>query len=161
MALSRAIAIIALGAAASACVVFPVPRVIAPEVSGVLLNDGKPVANAEIELVAALAPSDASSEIPPGSSHAVARTDANGKFKVGPLTGVKTVHTYGDELLGFYIVIRAGNKELIGFTYSEIASVPSKLSGVCDLAKARSVGNQVTYCDHDRLEKLKMVTDDS
>ncbi|GAB2186239.1 hypothetical protein [Roseibium sp. LAB1] len=155
MALFRTIAAIALGAATSACVVFPVPRTVAPEVSGVLLNDGMPVANAEIELVAALAPSDASKDNPPGSRHAVTRTDANGKFKVGPLTGVKTVHTYGDELLGFYIVIRAGNKELIGFSDSGTGSVPSKISGSCDLAKAHKLGNQVTYCSQNRLQKTE------
>lgn len=154
MALFRTLAAIALGAATSACVVFPVPRVLAPEVSGVLLNDGMPVANAEIELVAALAPSDASKDNPPGSRHAVTRTNADGKFKVGPLSGIKTVHVYGDELLGYYLVIRAGSTELIGFSDSGTGSVPSKISGACDLAKAHKVGNQVTYCDHNRLEKL-------
>ncbi|MBN9672793.1 hypothetical protein [Roseibium aggregatum] len=147
-------AALALGAATSACVVFPVPHIVAPEVTGVLLGNGMPVENAEIVLVASLALRGAASEIPDGSRRAVTRTDANGKFKVGPLIGTKVVHTFGDELLGYYLLIRVRGDELIGFNRSEIGSVRPKITGSCDLAKPNKDGSDVTYCDHYRLQRL-------
>lgn len=133
-----------LGAATSACV-FPVPRDRAPEISGVLLKDGAPIENAQIELVASSPLKDASSKPSETPRRAVTKTDANGRFKVGPLRGVKMFHMFGDELLQVYLAIRVGHEDFIGLSDSGVG-YSATWDVVCDLSKPKKVGNLVTYC---------------
>ena len=140
----RIIAAVMLAAATSACV-FPVSRDRAPEISGVLLKGGVPVENAQIELVASSPLKDASSQPAETPRRAVTRTDANGRFKVGPLRGVKMVHLIGDEMLQVHLAIRVGHEDFVGLSDSG-TGYSATWDVVCDLSKPKKVGNLVTYC---------------
>jgi len=150
----RCLAVAVTVSLSSACVVFPVPRDITPEISGTLLNDGVPVTGSEIVLIASSPPSNDARKLPEGVRQASTVTDRNGRFTLGPLTEVKMVHPhYGDELIAYSLLIRHKEKQYVGYSSSGTGLISGKIDGTCDLAEPKAFGNAVRYCDHNRLKK--------
>ncbi|MEW6674066.1 MAG: carboxypeptidase-like regulatory domain-containing protein [Thermodesulfobacteriota bacterium] len=112
-------------------------RTYAPKVSGTLIQDGGPVANAEIILTASFTAAKAS-----------ARTDSEGRFLVGPLSETQfTRRVFGDRVYVYKLDIRvAGEQSYPGFEGHGMGDPPSDLEVACDLSKPIRQGKSVSYC---------------
>ncbi|ASP35749.1 hypothetical protein [Labrenzia sp. VG12] len=153
MATFRLVAAGFLGLATAACVVFPVPHRLAPKVSGVLLENGEPVADAKIVL--AVVPFSANApQSADGAQKVTTRTDSLGRFELGPLRSVKIVHAaYGDEIAPlFALSIETNDQRYTGFRGE--AGVLGHITGTCDLARPVKQGNEDFACDHGLVKKL-------
>lgn len=147
-------AAVGLSALASACVVFPVPAVLAPKVSGIVLEKGAPVEGADIVLTVAAAFSGDPLASSDGHPKAMVKTDADGRFSIGPLRGVKVFHSLGDELHSVSLVIKVKGRSFPGFTDSGIGVATRPLEGTCDLARPIQTPPLPVYCDHWTLKKF-------
>lgn len=149
----RLSAALGLSALASACIVFPVPAVLAPKVSGILLQNGMPVAGADIVLTTAVPFSGDPVAASDGNPRATVKTDADGRFAIGPLRGVKVFHALGDELHFVSLVIKDRGRIYLGFSDIGIGNAARPLEGTCDLAKPIQTSPSPVFCDHLRLKK--------
>lgn len=150
----RLSAAVGLSALMSACIVFPVPAVLAPKVSGVVLENGVPVEGAEIVLTTTAPFSDDPLAASEGNPRATVKTDADGRFAIGPLRGVKVFHALGDELHSVSLVIKDGERSFLGFADSGTRAYARPLEGTCDLARPVQSPPPAVYCDHWRLKKF-------
>lgn len=116
----------------------PIPdrRRFAPEVAGVVVRAGVPVADAEVTLSSAFAKPETS------------RTDASGRFRLGPLTRLfLTRSVLGDPLYKYSLAIKvAGEAELLGYLDSGIGDAPAALQAACDLNRPALRRKTTTYC---------------
>lgn len=122
----------------TACIPFPNRRYSAPEVAGTLVRNGIPVANAEIFLTATF-PDDAATTV---------RTDAAGRFKLGPLSKIHFIASLlGDPMYAYVLKIRpAGEDECAGLEATVLGYLPKKLQVTCDLDKPIGQGESLRYC---------------
>lgn len=107
----------------SGCLPIPNRRVYAPRIEGVVLRDGTPLAGAVVRLDATFAP-----EIE-------ARTDASGKFALGPVTKLFLTKGFGDPVYKYNLTIEAADGRYLGLARSELGAAPDDFSVVCDLAR--------------------------
>lgn len=121
----------------SACVPFPNRRLCAPEVTGSLVRAGEPVAGAEIVLTAAFM-----------RTPATTRTDAAGRFKLGPLTKMYlTKSLLGDPLYVYSLRIKTeGGEDRLGFEARSMGAPPGPRAVSCDLSKPVSKRESTYYC---------------
>lgn len=120
-----------------ACVPYPNRRYFAPEVSGVVLRDGAPAAGAEVVLTTRFS-----------KSAATARTDADGRFKLGPLSELQFTKTLlGDPLYIYALTIKvAGGAEYRGLEGRGMGYPPRELAVTCDLSRPLGQGQALSYC---------------
>lgn len=150
----RLSAALGLSALTSACIVFPVPAVLAPKVSGIVLQNGMPVEGADIVLTTAKPFAGDPFAASDGNPGATVKTDADGRFAIGPLRGVKVFHAIGDELHSVSLVIRDRGRIYLGLSYSGTGNVVRPLEGTCDLARPARTSPSPVFCDHWSLKKL-------
>lgn len=132
--LFSALALVAL----SACVPIPNMRYFAPEVSGQVLRNGVPVEGAEISLNASFA--DALS---------TTKTDAGGRFKVGPLKQLFLMATLiGDPLFAYGLKLKINSVEYEGFSYGAVGNPTDPVYVICNMDQPRKQGSLVSYCSH-------------
>lgn len=112
-------------------------RTYAPKVSGTLIQDGKPVANAEIILTASFTAAKAST-----------RTDSEGRFLVGPLSEAQFVRrVVGDRVYVFKLDIRVTEEQTyLGLEGRGMGDPPNDLGVACDLSNPIRQGRSVSYC---------------
>jgi len=131
----------------SACV-FPVSQVDAPKVTGILVENGHPVANAEIILTHWF-PNPGERLTPPVNvNKAVTRTRSDGTFTVGPLSSIQIVHLLGDPIYFYTLIIVRSGERVLGSTVSGIGGASAAEDVTCDLAKPIFNGEVVVHCDH-------------
>lgn len=150
----RLSAALGLSALTSACIVFPVPAVLAPKVSGIVLQNGMPVEGADIVLTTAVPFSGDPVAASDGNPRATVKTDADGRFAIGPLRGVKVFHALGDELHSVSLVIKDRGRIYLGFSDIGIGNAARPLEGTCDLARPIRTSPSPVFCDHWSLKKL-------
>lgn len=123
-----------------ACVPTLSRRTYAPMVSGTLIRNGGPVANAEILLSASFTDARAS-----------ARTDSEGRFQIGPLSETQFVRrVFGDRVYAYKLGIRvAGEQPYLGFEGRDMGGPPNNLELACDLSNPIRQGKSVSHCSHD------------
>ncbi|MBI5623297.1 MAG: carboxypeptidase regulatory-like domain-containing protein [Elusimicrobia bacterium] len=119
------------------CVPMPNSRCMAPQISGSVVRKGAPVADAEVLLVSSFV-----------RETAMAKTDAEGRFKLGPLTQFNLTRTVlGDPLYKYELKVKAaGEAELSAFYSSGMGDAPETLELDCDLGTPITKRKQVSYC---------------
>jgi hypothetical protein len=120
-----------------ACVPTISHRTYAPKVSGTLIQDGGPVANAEIILSASFTAAKAST-----------RTDSEGRFLVGPLSETQfTRRVFGDRVYVYKLDIRVAEEQLyLGLEGRGMGDPPNDLEVDCNLSNPIRQGKSVSYC---------------
>jgi hypothetical protein len=134
------IELIVLMVALTACVPIPNRHYFAPEVSGVIVRNNVPAANAEVRLASKFS-----------ETAATVRTDVDGKFKLGPLTEMRFTRTVlGDPLYEFILSIKVtGEEEYRGLAVHGVGYAPEQLQVTCDLDKPIRQGKSLGYCSRD------------
>jgi len=123
--------------ALTACAPIPNRRTFAPAVAGTVVRGGVPVANAEVLLTTRF--SDAAATV---------RTDADGRFRLGPLSEMRVMKTLlGDPLYEYTLKIRvAGEEEHLGLAGHGMGNASKELTVTCDLSKPIGQGKSLRYC---------------
>lgn len=129
--------VLAAALAHTACVPFPNRRDFAPEVSGAVIRNGLPLSNAEVLLTTRFS-----------KAAATVRTDADGRFKLGPLSEMRFTRTVlGDPLFEYVLTIKvAGEAEYRGLAEHGMGSAPKELPVTCDLSQPIGRGKSLRYC---------------
>lgn len=146
--LFRLIASFAVCGVLPACVLFPVPHDLAPKISGTVLVNGVPVEGAEVVLVRSYLSTADATQFSEDQRSISTRSDASGRFAVGPIKTVKIVHMFGDELLVYALVIRHNGQSLLGFRDTGTGSAGGPFSVTCDLARPTNLDGAKTCCEH-------------
>ncbi len=122
----RAAAAALLCAAAGACASLPSNHRYAPEVSGLVLQGGQPMAFARVRLSAALT-----------SDIEVATTDEHGRFTIGPLTDYRfTVKEFGVRYYAYTVEVVAQGRTVASYAETAGGEAPPAASVQCDLPLA-------------------------
>jgi len=131
----------ALALTLAGCVPVSNHRHHAPEVSGTLARNGVPVADAEVILTSRFY-----------ETTATGRSDADGRFRLGPLSERRlTRSVIGDPLYAYALSIRVeGEKEYPGLSGHGTGDAPERLQVTCDLGRPVGQGQSLRYCSHDR-----------
>jgi hypothetical protein len=121
----------------TACVPFPNRHYFAPEVSGTVIRNNAPAADAEVRLTSRFS-----------EAAATTRTDAYGRFKLGPLSEMRFTRTVlGDPLYEYVLSINvAGDEEYRGLAEHGVGYAPEELPVICDLGKPIGQGKSLKYC---------------
>lgn len=122
-----------------ACVPIPNRRTYAPLVAGTLVRNGAPVAGAQMLLSARFF-----------GAAATAKTDAQGRFKLGPLSKLRlTRSVLGDLLYEYALKIKVpGEEEVSGLTGHGVGYPPEDVQVTCDLSRPVEQGRSksIVYC---------------
>ena len=123
-----------------ACVPTLSRRTYAPMVSGTLIRNSGPIANAEILLTASFTDAKAS-----------ARTDSEGRFQIGPLSERQFARrVFCDRVYVYKLEIRvAGEQPYLGFEGRDMGAPPNTLELACDLSNPIRQGKSVSHCSRD------------
>ncbi|MFH1724188.1 MAG: carboxypeptidase-like regulatory domain-containing protein [Elusimicrobiota bacterium] len=135
--MSTELIVLVAALAHTACVPYLNRRCYAPEVAGAIIRNGVPASNAEVLLTTNFS-----------KVTATARTDADGRFKLGPLSEMHFTKTVlGDPLYDYVIIIKvAGGEEYRGLTVHGMGNAPQELSVTCDLSQPIGKGKSLSYC---------------
>lgn len=137
---SKVAGVLALSAL-SGCVPFPSTRYYAPEVTGRVVRNGAPVANAEIRLTATFI-----------DRVAISMTDSDGRFKLGPLSKVLLTRSLlGDPLYAYTLAINVAGKSYRGLSDGAVGYAPPELRVSCNLSEPIGQGQSLGYCSHSDL----------
>jgi hypothetical protein len=132
----RTLAVSLLATMVSGCLPIPNIHYFAPEVSGVVIQDGHPAEGAEVR-VAGQFSSDAQS----GSA------SRDGRFSVKPIREFRfTALLVGDPLYSYTVQLVVGGKRYDGYQGFGMGDAPRALSLVCDLSHPIALGNKQVYC---------------
>jgi hypothetical protein len=132
----KEIASLAICASLAACASLPNSHYFAPEVSGVVLESGRPIQNARVRL---------SSQFT--NETQVALSDASGNFTVGPLTNYQyTIKQFGDPVYGYALQIIVEGRLVQAFSEGGAGDAPRKIDLTCELSSAVQVGRSQRYC---------------
>lgn len=122
----RSIALAGLCCVIAACTSLPAAHRYAPEISGVVLQAGQPVANARVRLAAGLTP-----EVE------AALSDERGRFNVGPLTDYRfTVKQFGAAYFEYTVQVSVGGRPAASFEATGEGEPPRRVHLVCELGAA-------------------------
>jgi hypothetical protein len=132
----KPMALLAICASMAACAPLPAGRYFAPEVSGVVLDNGRPLADARVRLSSQL-----TNEIQSST------TDAQGRFTVGPLTNFQfVVKQFGVAYYRYTVqVVRAG-RALEPYVADGPGDTPRKLELRCEFVAAPLPGASPGQC---------------
>jgi hypothetical protein len=120
-----------LCAGAGACASLPVSHRYAPEVTGVALRSGAPLAFARVRLSAALT-----------NDTQVATTDERGRFTIGPLTDYRfTVKEFGVRYFAYTVEIVTQGRTVASYSAGSDGEAPQSASLQCDAAGADETGS--------------------
>jgi hypothetical protein len=111
----------------------------APEVTGLVLDEGAPVAGAHVELSARFT-----------TKKLTATTESNGHFRVGPIRHLELTRALlGDPLFGYSLVISRDGTTFTGADQFGLGFSPSNIDLICDLAGPVRTSPRHTrvYCD--------------
>lgn len=148
MTLLKFIALVSVCLALSACV-FPSQLIVAPKVTGVLLDDGEPVEDAEIFLTTRLSRKGEALKSADNAEKLATRTGRDGSFSIGPVSTVALVPFFGDAFLPYTLIIDHKGERYLGFTFAHTNSVPPEMEGTCDIAKPKNNhDDEIIHCDH-------------
>jgi hypothetical protein len=132
----NALAPLAICALLAGCAALPHSNGFAPEVSGVVLQTGRPVANARVRLSS-----------PFTNETQFSLTDASGKFTVGPLTNFQfTVKQFGAPYYQYALQITVDGHPVQAFSAEGADEAPRKIELTCELAGAPQDGRSQSIC---------------
>ena len=124
-------------AAAGACSSLPQTHYFAPEISGVILQDRRPVANARVRLTAALT-----------SQAQFATTDESGRFNVGPLTNYQfTLKQFGVAHFDYALQIAVEGQAYPAYAAQGEGDAPRRVSLRCQLEAPAAAGGGAASCE--------------
>lgn len=110
----------------SGCLPIPNRRMYAPRIEGAVLRDGAALEGAVVRLDPHFGP------------EVEVRTDAAGRFSIGPVTKLYLTKSFGDPVYKYDLTIEAADGRYLGLSRSELGAAPDDLRVVCDLAKPQS-----------------------
>jgi hypothetical protein len=126
----------ALCGAGAACTSLPAAHLYAPEVSGVLLRDGRPVPEARVRLAAQSTP------LVQG-----AITDDRGRFTVGPLTDYRfTIRQFGAARFEYSVQLSLAGEMLAAYSAAGQGEAPRQVFLVCELGPAGAAPQLPATC---------------
>lgn len=129
-------AIMATAITLGGCVPVPNYRYYAPAVSGVVLRDGAPVAEAEVRVSNAM-----------GDEVSVASTGIDGRFQTAPIRTLQLVRELiGDALSSYALQIRVDGNAYVDHPRHSSTQPPRQLHVVCDLSDRVDDGRGGRYC---------------
>jgi hypothetical protein len=128
--------IVVFGLLVGACVPIPNRHYFAPKITGLVLDSGLPVANAEVKLSGRFT-----------DRIVTTRTDAAGRFIVGPITEFEfTTTLLGDPLFGYDLQISRVSEIYKALSNSNVGFVPHNIQVNCDLSRPVFKGRISSYC---------------
>lgn len=112
---------------ASACIPLPATHYHAPQITGVLLEHGQPVVDAEVRLISVHTTTE--------TFISTTRTDTSGQFSIGPITNVRIIgFPLGDPIYNYELTMKSGGQNFRGIDYHNIGFMPHELRIFCDLS---------------------------
>ncbi len=136
----RVIAALATVGFVAACSILPNSHYFAPEVTGVILQAGRPLAHVRVRLTAELT-----------NETQVATTDDTGRFTIGPLTNYQiTVKQFGAAYYGYAIHVTVEGHAVRAFSAEGDGDAPRKQQLHCDLPATALIERAQQYCSVDR-----------
>ncbi|RYY97172.1 MAG: carboxypeptidase regulatory-like domain-containing protein [Comamonadaceae bacterium] len=130
------IALLVIATATAACVPVPQYRYDAPAVSGVIVDNGVPVAGAEVRIASQFA-----------EDVRRATTAADGRFAAEPIRRlVLTRALFGDPVTAYAVDIAVGTRRYDGYADSRVGPGPRVLHLACDLSRPAPGGAARAHC---------------
>lgn len=121
----RALALLSL-TGLSGCLPVPNRRVYAPRIEGTVLREAKPLEGAVVRLDSGFA------------DEVETKTDAAGRFAIGPVTRLYLTKGFGDPLYVYDLTIEAADGRYLGLSRRELGAAPDDFNVVCDLARPQA-----------------------
>jgi hypothetical protein len=134
----RTASIIGASVLVAACLPAPHQHYFAPQVAGVVMEGGTPVANAEIELTGKFT-----------DRKAMVRSDGEGHFTLDPIAELPFIQwLIGDPLFGYNLNITVGEHTYLGLSEFGLGYAPSHIEVRCDLSRPGGTGRTPVACPH-------------
>ena len=129
--------VLALTLGLAACLPVPHRQIFAPRISGAVSRGGEPAAGVQLRLRGS------------GTSQiATTVTDADGRFALGPLSGLAlSTSLLRDPAYGFVLELSADGRDYPGLIHNEDGFAPPLLPLDCDLARPLGSDTDVHYCE--------------
>jgi hypothetical protein len=132
----RTVAVMILSLPITACVPWPHRGYFAPEIEGVLLDNGVPVTNVKLKLSADFT-----------DRQQIAITDADGRFVLRPISEWRLMAPLiGDPLYGYTLEVDMGDRKFPVYSNGGVGYAESRLELRCDLPGDVGAIKQPQFC---------------